>query len=218
MAIPQQEQADGLVTGADGRARPMWAANDALLRDYYDTEWGLPVTDERGVFERLALETFQAGLSWRTVLAKRAAFRRAFAGFDPEAVAAFGHADVERLLGDAAIIRNRRKIEATVANAAATIALRADPEVPGGLAGLVWSVRPDRTPAPTRAAEVPSTSPESIALARALKARGFRFVGPTSAFALMEAIGVVDTHLVGSHRRGTSGGFDHEGRAVPARP
>ncbi|GGH43965.1 DNA-3-methyladenine glycosylase I [Microbacterium album] len=190
-----------LITGPDGLARPLWASRDPLLQAYYDTEWGMPVRDERGLFERLSLEGFQAGLSWATILRKRENFRAAFAGFDPDAVARFGDADVERLLGDAGIIRNRAKILATIGNARATIELRAD----GGLAELVWSFRPDATPAPRALAEIPSSSPESVALSRELKRRGFRFVGPTTVFALMEAVGIVDTHLVGSHRRGTSG-------------
>lgn len=190
-----------VVVGEDGLARPPWAASDPLLREYYDTEWGLPVRDEHGVFERLSLEAFQSGLSWRTVLAKRPAFRRAFADFDPEIVAGFGEAEVDRLLADAGIIRNRAKILATIGNARATLQMRAD----GGLAGFVWSFQPERTPEPRTLAEVPSTSPESVALSKALRARGFRFVGPTTMFALMEAIGIIDTHLVGSHRRGTSG-------------
>lgn len=189
-----------LVIGADGLARPRWAASDPLLREYYDHEWGVPVRDETGLFERVTLEAFQSGLSWRTVLAKRPAFREVFHGFDPEAVAAMDERDVERLLGDARIIRNRRKIEATVTNARATVALRED----GGLADLVWSFMPSSTPHPDRFADVPTTSDESRALSRELKRRGFVFVGPTTMYALMEAIGMVDTHLVGSHRRGTS--------------
>ncbi|WIE74826.1 DNA-3-methyladenine glycosylase I [Curtobacterium sp. MCSS17_007] len=192
---------DGLVTGDDGLARPLWAVADPLLRDYYDTEWGMPVHDERGVYERLSLEAFQSGLSWRTILAKRPAFRAAFADFDPDVVAQFGEDDVARLMGDAGIVRNQAKIRATITNAAATVALRAD----GGLADLVWSFRPAETPAPRTAAAVPTTSPESVALSKALRERGFAFVGPTTMHALMEALGIVDTHLVGSHRRGTSG-------------
>lgn len=192
---------DSLVLGEDGLARPSWAATDPLLREYYDTEWGLPVRDEHGVFERLSLEAFQSGLSWRTVLAKRPAFRQAFAEFDPEAVAGFGEVEVERLLADAGIIRNRAKILATIGNAQATLAMRRD----GGLAEFVWSFQPERTPEPRTWEEVPSTSTESVALSTALRARGFRFVGPTTMFALMEAIGVIDTHLLGSHRRGSSG-------------
>lgn len=192
---------DDLVTGADGLARPLWASTDPMLRAYYDTEWGMPVRDERGVFERLSLEAFQSGLSWRTILAKRPAFRAAFADFDPDTVAAFGDDDVARLLDDAGIVRNRAKIAATITNANATVAFRAD----GGLADFVWSFRPDDTPRPRTAAEVPTTSPESTALSKALRKRGFAFVGPTTMHALMEALGIVDTHLLGSHRRATSG-------------
>ncbi|QLQ17169.1 MAG: DNA-3-methyladenine glycosylase I [Micropruina sp.] len=190
-----------MVVGEDGLTRPTWAATDPLLRAYYDTEWGMPVRDERGVFERLSLEGFQAGLSWATILRKRENFRAAFAGFDPEAVAAFTDADRERLLKDAGIVRNRAKIDAAISNARATLALRET----GGLAELVWSFRPVRTPEPVTYADVPSVSAESKALSKALKTRGFAFVGPTTMFALMEAIGIVDTHLVGSHRRGSSG-------------
>jgi len=189
------------VLGDDGLARPAWAATDPLLRDYYDTEWGMPVRDERGLFERLSLEAFQSGLSWATILRKRPAFRKAFADFDPDLVAGFGDDDVARLMADAGIVRNRRKVDATVTNAQATVALRAD----GGLPELVWSFRPATTPAPSTYAEVPSTSPESVALSKELKRRGFVFVGPTTMFALMEAVGIVDTHLVDSHRRGSSG-------------
>jgi DNA-3-methyladenine glycosylase I len=161
----------------------------------------MPVRDERGMFERISLEAFQSGLSWATILRKRPAFRAAFADFDPEAVAAFGEADVERLMADAGIVRNRRKVEATIQNARATVALRAD----GGLVALVWSFQPATTPAPTSYAEVPTSSPESVALSKELRRRGFTFVGPTTMFALMEAVGIVDTHLLGSHRRGSSG-------------
>ncbi|MDO8383975.1 MAG: DNA-3-methyladenine glycosylase I [Microbacterium sp.] len=192
---------EDLVVGDDGLARPRWASTDPLLRSYYDDEWGMPVRDERGLFERLSLEAFQSGLSWAIILRKRPGFRAAFADFDPDVVAEYGDAEVERLLADAAIVRNRAKILATIANAQATVALRSD----GGLADLVWSFRPDATPTPLRFTDIPSTSDESRALAKALKARGFRFVGPTTAFALMEAVGIVDTHLVGSHRRGSSG-------------
>jgi len=191
----------GVVIGDDGLARPAWAAVDPLLRDYYDTEWGMPVTDEHGVYERVTLEGFQSGLSWATILRKRPAFRTAFHGFDPDAVAAYDDRDVDRLLADAGIVRNRQKIEAAIRNARATVALRDD----GGLPELIWSFRPDRTPAPRTIADVPTTSPESVALAKELRRRGFSFVGPTTMFALMEAIGVVDTHLLGSHRRGSSG-------------
>ena len=194
-----------LVVGDDGLARPVWAAADPLLREYYDTEWGMPVRDERGVFERLSLEAFQSGLSWATILRKRPAFRETFAGFVPGAVAGFGEEDVDRLLGDARIVRNRAKILATITNARAALRLRQADDVDGGLAGLVWSYQPETTPRPHRLADIPTQSPRSAALSRELKRRGFRFVGPTTMYALMEAIGIVDTHLVGSHRRGASG-------------
>ena len=197
----------GLVVGDDGLARPAWATSDPLLREYYDTEWGMPVRDERGVFERLSLEAFQSGLSWATILRKRPAFRQAFVDFDPKAVAGFGEADVDRLLGDATIVRNRAKILATITNARAALRLRQADDVDGGLAGLVWSYQPETTPRPHRLADIPTQSPQSAALSRELKRRGFRFVGPTTMYALMEAIGIVDTHLVGSHRRGTSGAW-----------
>jgi len=194
-----------LVVGDDGLARPVWAATDPLLREYYDTEWGMPVRDERGVFERLSLEAFQSGLSWATILRKRPAFRDAFSGFDPDAVAEFGDEDVDRLLDDARIVRNRAKILATITNAHATLRLREASDIDGGLAGLVWSYRPNETPRPYRLADIPTQSPQSAALSRELKRHGFRFVGPTTMHALMEAIGIIDTHLIGSHRRGTSG-------------
>jgi DNA-3-methyladenine glycosylase I len=191
----------GSVIGDDGLARPPWAAVDPLLREYYDTEWGLPVRDEQGLYERISLEAFQAGLSWATILRKRPAFRAAFCDFHPETVAAFTETDVERLLLDAGIVRNRMKIRAAITNAQATIALRDD----GGLVDFVWAFQPDSTPEPVSHGEIPTTSAESIALSRALRKRGFAFVGPTTMYALMEAIGMVDTHLLDSHRRGSSG-------------
>ncbi|MFQ6170339.1 DNA-3-methyladenine glycosylase I [Oryzobacter sp. R7] len=193
----------GLVVGEDGLARPVWASVDPMLRDYYDTEWGMPVRDEQGLFERLSLEAFQSGLSWATILRKRPAFRTAFDGFDPEAVARYDERDVERLMADAGIVRNRAKVLATIRNAGATLALREDPD--GDLARFVWSFRPADTPRPRTYADVPTTSAESVALSKALKRKGFAFVGPTTMYALMEAVGIVDTHLLGSHRRGTSG-------------
>lgn len=191
----------GTVIGEDGLARPMWASVDPLLREYYDTEWGVPVRDEQGLYERISLEAFQAGLSWATILRKRPAFRAAFHDFDPEVVARFGDSDVERLLGDAGIVRNRLKILAAITNAHATIRLRDE----GGLVEFVWSFQPAATPQPVTHADVPTQSPESLALSKALRTKGFAFVGPTTMFALMEAIGMVDTHLLDSHRRGTSG-------------
>jgi DNA-3-methyladenine glycosylase I len=188
--------------------RAGWAETDPLLTQYYDTEWGLPVRDETGVFERLSLEAFQSGLSWLTVLRKREAFRQAFAGFDPEQVAQFDERDIARLLLDDTIIRNRQKITATIDNARATLHLR---ETGTDLAALVWSFMPERSPSPTTDEDVPSTSPEGTALAAALKQRGFRFVGPVTIFSLMTAIGIVDAHLVSSHRRGCSGLWNIDG-------
>jgi DNA-3-methyladenine glycosylase I len=189
------------VVGEDGLARPVWASSDPLMREYYDTEWGMPVRDERGLFERISLEAFQSGLSWATILRKRPAFRAAFDDFDPDAVAGYDESDVERLMADAGIVRNRRKVEATITNARATVGLRAE----GGLVDLVWSFRPSSTPTPTSYDEVPTQSAESVALSKALRSKGFTFVGPTTMYALMEAVGIVDTHLMGSHRRGSSG-------------
>lgn len=212
MASDDAPAEGGLVRGADGLVRPKWAASDPLLTSYYDTEWGMPVRDEQGLFERLSLEAFQSGLSWATILRKRPGFRDAFDDFDPDRVAAYDDRDVARLMADARIVRNLRKIEATTTNARATVALRAD----GGLPDLVWSFRPERTPEPRDQAEVPTTSAESVALAKELKRRGFVFVGPTTMFALMEAVGIVDTHLVGSHRRNTSGVWPAGGPGAPS--
>jgi len=191
----------GTILGDDGLARPPWASTDPLLREYYDTEWGMPVRDEHGLYERISLEGFQAGLSWATILRKREAFRAAFLDFDPEKVAQFGEADVERLMLDAGIVRNRLKIRATITNANAVLALRAD----GGLVDFVWSFQPETTPSPATVADIATQSPESLALSKALRKKGFAFVGPTTMYALMEAIGMIDTHLVDSHRRGSSG-------------
>lgn len=196
--------ASGLTLCDDGLIRPTWASHDELLRSYYDAEWGLPVHDEVGVFERLVLEGFQAGLSWRTVLAKRGAFRAAFAGFSPDRVAAFTGDDIERLSANPEIIRNRRKIESAISNARATVAMRSSGDSSHGpthLGELVWSYRPTCDPRPRSQGEVPTQLPESVALAKDLKDRGFRFVGPTTMLALMAAIGIVNTDIVGTHRR-----------------
>lgn len=192
---------EDLVIGDDGLARPQWAATSDMLRAYYDTEWGMPVRTESGVFERLSLECFQSGLSWAIILSKREAFREAFANFDPEKVALFTENDFESLMDNPAIVRNKLKIRATIANAEATLMMREE----GGLADFIWSFKPEETPAPRTLAEIPTQSVESKELAKALKKRGFKFVGPTTMFALMEAIGMVDTHLVDSHRRNSSG-------------
>jgi DNA-3-methyladenine glycosylase I len=188
----------GPVIGEDGVARCPWAARPGLMRDYHDTEWGLPTTTEQGAFERLTLEAFQSGLSWATILNKRPAFREVFAGFDADAVAAYDDSDVERLMAEPRIVRNRAKIVATIGNARAARELRAE----GGLLEVVESFRPEAGPAPAEAEEVPTTSAESLALSRRLKKHGFAFVGPTTMHALMEALGIVDTHLTGCHRRG----------------
>jgi DNA-3-methyladenine glycosylase I len=196
-----------VVTGDDGRARCSWALSTADYTSYHDDEWGRPVHGDPALFERLTLEAFQSGLSWLTILRKREGFRSAFAGFDPDAVAAFGPADVERLLLDASIVRNRAKVEAAVVNARALVALR-EAQGEDALDALVWSYAPDPAgrPQPRTMADLPATTPESTALARALKRAGFRFVGPTTAYATMQACGVVDDHLVGCWRRGETGG------------
>jgi DNA-3-methyladenine glycosylase I len=181
--------------------RTPWAQTHELLRDYYDREWGRPVTTDQGIFERLSLEAFQSGLSWLTILKRREGFRAAFDDFDYHRVATYTDLDVERLLEDTRIIRNRAKIQATIGNARAAVAL----EDEGGLAELVWSFKPEQTPMPHTMADVPSQSPESVALSKELRRRGFRFVGPVTMFALMEAVGIVDTHIMTSHLRGVSG-------------
>jgi DNA-3-methyladenine glycosylase I len=179
--------------------RCSWASGDEYLA-YHDEEWGRPVVDEDALFERLCLEGFQAGLSWLTILRKRPAFREAFAGFEIDAVARFGARDIRRLMGDAGIVRNRLKIEATIANAKAAAALRADG---GSLAALVWSAAPaGRRRAPRTLDDVPPTTPESTTLSRELKRRGFRFVGPTTVYAAMQACGMVNDHVLGCVVRG----------------
>ena len=187
----------GLVLGDDGLPRCAWGTSSPEYREYHDQEWGRPVHGEAALYERFSLEAFQSGLSWLTILRKREAFRAAFAGFDPDAVAAFGPGDVERLLTDAGIVRNRAKIEAAVANARATLSLREAYQ--GGLDGLVWSFAPPPRGRPASPADVPATSPESMAMAKALKRSGFVFVGPTTAYAAMQACGLVDDHLEGCH-------------------
>ena len=168
------------------------------MQDYHDTEWGVPVRGERGMFERLSLEGFQAGLSWLTILNKRDRFREVFHGFDVDKVAAMTDDDLDVLMTDTGIVRNRAKILATRRNAEATVGLRDD----GGLEAVIDGFRPERDPEPATSADVPTTSPESVALSKALRKRGFGFVGPTTVHALMEATGLVDTHLVDCHRRG----------------
>ncbi|MCV7382527.1 DNA-3-methyladenine glycosylase I [Mycolicibacter longobardus] len=175
----------------DGLVRCGWVDSASeLYRDYHDQEWGRPVRDPAALFERVSLEAFQSGLSWLVILRKRENFRRAFADFDVEAIARYTDADVARLLGDAGIVRNRAKIEATIANARATIDLGST-----DLAELLWSFAPPPRPRPAALSEIPAVTPESTAMARELKRRGFRFVGPTTAYALMQATGMVDDHV-----------------------
>jgi DNA-3-methyladenine glycosylase I len=182
----------GLVRGDDGVVRCGWAGPDPGYVRYHDTEWGRPVHDEHRLFEKLCLEGFQAGLSWLTILRKRAAFREVFAGFDPDIVADFGEPEVARLLDDRRIVRHRGKIEATIANARAYHELVA---VEGSLDAFVWSYAPDHHPVPSRLEDVPATSPASHALSRELKRRGWRFVGPTTVYAFFQAMGLVRDHL-----------------------
>ncbi len=186
--------------GPDGVPRCPWAGDDPLYVRYHDEEWGRPVRDETRVFEKLCLEGFQAGLAWITILRKREAFRAAFDGFDPERMAGYGERDVARLLADPGIVRHRGKIEAAIGNARALVALHA---AGGSLSELVWSHAPAAPgPAPRGMADVPAQTAESAALSRTLKAHGFRFVGPTTAYAAMQALGVVDDHLAGCASRG----------------
>ncbi len=187
----------GLVRGDDGTRRCWWGDSAPEYVGYHDREWGLPVLDDDGLFERLSLEAFQSGLSWLTILRKRHAFRDAFGGFRIGEVAEFGSRDVARLLADERIVRNRRKIEATIRNAKAAEALGKG----GALSALVWSHRPSRRRAPRSAADLPTSTAESAALAGDLKARGFVFVGPTTAYALMQACGLVNDHLAGCAAR-----------------
>ncbi|MBA2955701.1 DNA-3-methyladenine glycosylase I [Nocardioides sp. MAH-18] len=188
----------GPLLGEDGFARCPWAGGPGVMRDYHDHEWGRRVSGEAAYLERLTLEAFQSGLSWSTILNKREAFREVFAGFDADAVAAYDDADVERLMGESRIVRNRMKIDAAITNARATVALRES----GGLEALVLGFAPTDPPAWHDTAEMATTSAESVALSKELKRRGFAFVGPTTMYALMEAIGIFDPHLIGCHRRG----------------
>ncbi len=181
----------------DNRIRCAWANSTPDYRDYHDTEWGVVLRGDAALFERMSLEAFQSGLSWLTILRKRAAFRTAFAQFVIAEVAAFDDSHVARLLTDAGIVRNRAKITATIGNARAAL------DVPEGLSELLWSYAPT-TPSvgPANLADVPATSPESVAMAKALKRRGFSFVGPTTAYALMQATGMVDDHVADCWRAG----------------
>ena len=194
-----ESEPPALVRGVDGRRRCAWGASNADYVAYHDAEWGRPVRGDREVLERISLEGFQSGLSWITILRKRDNFRDAFAGFDPERVAAFGRRDVGRLLGDAGIVRHRGKIEATIANARATVALQ---DRGDSLSDVVWSFAPrGRRRVPRRLGDLEAKTPESIALSKHLLANGFRFVGPTTMYAAMQAMGLVNDHLHGCHAR-----------------
>ena len=180
--------------GDDGLARCAWGGSAPEYLPYHDTEWGHPLRGDDALYERLTLEAFQSGLSWLTILRKRESFRRAFADFHIEAVAEFGEEDVARLMADTGIVRNRMKIDAALQNA------RAAATLDGSLSDLLWSYAPPPRPSrPATFAEVPSFTPESTAMAKHLKKRGFRFIGPTTAYALMQATGMVDDHLQGCH-------------------
>jgi DNA-3-methyladenine glycosylase I len=190
------DRATGAVAGPDGQLRCPWALGTEDLLVYHDDEWGRPVRDDRGLFEKLCLEAFQSGLSWLTILRKRENFRAAFAGFEMARVAAFGPGDVDRLLADAGIIRNRAKIEAAIANAGAALAL------PDGLAALVWAYAEPGAPAPRSLGDVPASTPAAKALSADLRRHGFRFTGPVTAYATMQACGLVNDHLADCFCRG----------------
>jgi DNA-3-methyladenine glycosylase I len=198
------------VRGDDGNRRCGWCASHTDYLSYHDDEWGRPITDDVLLYEKICLEGFQAGLSWITILRKRDAFRQAFAAFDPERVARFGKRDVERLLGNASIVRNRTKIEAAIGNARTMLDLRARDI---SLAALIWSFEPRRRgrPVPTSIGDLEAVTPESTALAKELSKHGFRFIGPTTAYAMMQSVGVVNDHLRGCHVRTAC---DHERRSL----
>ncbi|MDJ1113886.1 DNA-3-methyladenine glycosylase I [Microbacterium dauci] len=181
--------------GPDGLARCAWVGDDAEYRRYHDEEWGRPLHGDRALFEKMSLEGFQAGLSWITILRKRPRFREVFAGFQPEVVAAYGDDDIERLMADAGIIRNRAKILATIGNAALVRDM-----APGELDAFMWSFAPEPRPRPASLEEVPATTAASDAMSKALRKAGFRFVGSTTMYALMQSSGMVDDHVDGCHR------------------
>jgi DNA-3-methyladenine glycosylase I len=200
MSMPAEPHPD-LTVGPDGVVRCGWPGmNHHDYRDYHDREWGKPVHGETALLERLCLEGFQSGLSWLVILRKRPAFRTAFGGFDADRVAALTDDDVDRLMGDESIVRNRRKIEATIQNARATVALRET----GGLEELLWTHAPEPTPRPHRFVDVPTQTPESELLAKRLRKAGFVQLGPTTVYAAMQACGLVDDHLAGCFRAGAS--------------
>lgn len=191
---------DGAVAGDDGIRRCPWGNSPLEYRHYHDEEWGRPVGEEDRIYEKLCLEGFQAGLSWLTILRKREGFRKAFAGFDPDVVAGFGEADVERLLADASIVRHRAKIEAAINNARAVVGLRTQG---GFLARLLWAYEPPRRRAPATVADIPASTPQSKDLSAQLRRFGFRFLGPTTVYASMQSLGVVNDHLATCHVRAT---------------
>jgi DNA-3-methyladenine glycosylase I len=181
------------VKGDDGNKRCPWCVSDPQYMNYHDTEWGKPITDDQLLYEKLCLEGFQAGLSWLTILRKRENFREAFQGFDPEVVAQFRSRDITRLMKNEGIVRNRMKIEATIANAKATLNVQ---DQLGTLSSLIWSFAPTKPKkAPRTLADVPATSPESVAMSKELLKRGFKFVGPTTMYAAMQSLGLVNDHL-----------------------
>ncbi len=202
MQMSSENVPDGVIVGDDGVPRCWWGAGDALYRRYHDTEWGRPVGDDRRLFEKLCLEGFQSGLSWLTILRKRENFRSAFAGFDVEALSAFGPADVERLLADAGIVRHRGKIEATINNARRCAELS---DEFGSLAAYAWGYEPDPATRPAvlhrDALLAMTSSAESVAMSTDLRRRGWSFVGPITVYSFMEAMGLVNDHLTGCHRR-----------------
>jgi DNA-3-methyladenine glycosylase I len=201
------------VRGDDGVRRCGWCTGTPEYIAYHDTEWGRPTIDDIRIYEKLCLEGFQSGLSWLTILRKREGFRRAFAGFDPERVARFSERDVKRCLGDASIVRHRGKIEAAIVNGRATLAVQ---DKHGSLAALVWSFEPVRRgrPVPRRLRDIDASTPESTALSRALRREGFRFVGPTTVYAAMQSLGVVNDHVQGCSVRAACEG---ERRSLPRR-
>ena len=201
-----------VVRGDDGRKRCSWATSTPDYVAYHDDEWGRPVADDVRIYEKICLEGFQSGLSWLTILRKREGFRRAFAGFDPEVVASFGSRDTERLLGDASIVRHRGKIEATIANARATLEAQ---ERHGSLASVVWSFEPRRRgrPVPRQLGDIEAKTVESTALSKELSKLGFRFVGPTTAYAAMQSLGLVNDHVSGCHVRSAC---EQDRRAIKA--
>lgn len=200
----QFSTAPGLLRHDDGQLRCAWCGQDDTYVTYHDLEWGVPVHDDRRLFEKLCLEGFQAGLSWLTILRKRPAFREAFADFEPEILARFTEGDIDRLMSNPLIVRHRGKIAATITNARAYLDLV---EREGSLAQVVWSFAESDPPAPFTEADVRQTSPASHALARRLIAAGFRFIGPTTAYAFMQSMGIVNDHLVGCFRRAMVAGL-----------